>query len=127
MKNPLTPIVIEPATFRFVAQHLTTVLPYRGPLCLKRYTGLIEISCFSGFVISASLKACVLLGNFHATFHSIKLNLYSESLASCSSVLPLDRAKKYPLIHRLLSALTGCKKPVNLVKSFYNFQRRNFV
>jgi len=34
MKNPLTPAGIEPATFRFVAQHLnlTTVLPRSSAL-----------------------------------------------------------------------------------------------
>jgi len=36
MKNPLTPAGIEPATFRFVAQHLThcaTAVPYKNTTC----------------------------------------------------------------------------------------------
>ena len=34
MRNPLTPSGMEPATFRFVAQHLNHVLP-RSPLGLR--------------------------------------------------------------------------------------------
>ena len=48
MKNPLTPAGIEPATFRFVAQHLNhyaTVVPKLTPYKLKfilKYTIIVN-------------------------------------------------------------------------------------
>ena len=48
MKNPLTPAGIEPATFRFVAQHLShcaTTVPFyfllRTQIMAEDYTGII--------------------------------------------------------------------------------------
>jgi len=53
MKNPLTPAGIEPATFRFVAQHLNhcaTAVHYNGdPNCygtdIPRDSTLMKVSC----------------------------------------------------------------------------------
>ena len=46
MKNPLTPAGVEPATFRFVAQHLNhcaTVVPFRTSRSLNLQAELVTV------------------------------------------------------------------------------------
>jgi len=46
MKNPLTPAGIEPATFRFVAQHLNhcgTAVPLQNAVCFIILTYLVTV------------------------------------------------------------------------------------
>ena len=52
MKNPLTPAVIEPATFRFVAQHLNhcaTAVPERVQVGNAKYSARSKSESWSEY------------------------------------------------------------------------------
>ena len=60
MENLLTPAGIEPATFRFVAQHLTTVLP-RSPSIIYIYIYIYICVCVCVCVMHMVILSVVVL------------------------------------------------------------------
>jgi len=52
MKNPLTPAGIEPATFRFVAQHLNHCLHYLQNCTYTSTEDTINVKCILNLILT---------------------------------------------------------------------------
>ena len=100
MKNPLTPTGIEPATYRFVAQHLnhcaTAVRPLRQVhrlysiqylvTAVKESTcGLCRVSVVSRVWRKWGLLAGVVLGSLGPSLQHISLSIQTDSLGVARS------------------------------------------
>ena len=81
MKNPLTPAGIEPAAFRFVAQHLNhcaTAVPYKEFIRVSNKTVKLREACFRGRTSNGWLRS-------------------TSNLLSVKNCLPEVKGKAVPL------------------------------